>query len=154
MRRPARRVGGIWRVVAERLILDQVPDHVDAKAVDAALQPEAHRRRGWPRAPRDCASSGRAAGQEMRDSNTGRWRRRIPRRCRRTPTASCWAGRRPGAGSRQMYQSRLGLSREARLSRNQGCWSEVWLGTRSRMTLSPRRMRGVYQRVEVGQRAE
>jgi len=41
------------------------------------------------------------------------------------------------AGSRQMYQSRLGLSREARLSTNQGCWSEVWFGTRSRISFRP-----------------
>src|SRR5664279_5474727 len=41
------------------------------------------------------------------------------------------------AGARQMYQSRLALSRELRLSVNQGCLSEVWFGTRSRMTLSP-----------------
>ena len=32
----------IGRVVAELLVLDQMVDHVDAKAVDAALQPEAH----------------------------------------------------------------------------------------------------------------
>src|SRR2546427_761348 len=36
-----------------------------------------------------------------------------------------------------MYQSRLQLRREARLSQNQGCRSEVWFGTRSRMTLRP-----------------
>ena len=30
-----------------------------------------------------------------------------------------------GAGSRQMYQSRFGLSRALRASANQGCWSEV-----------------------------
>ena len=34
-----------------------------------------------------------------------------------------------GAGSRQTYQSRLGLVREDRLSTNQGCRSELWFGT-------------------------
>jgi hypothetical protein len=33
-----------------------------------------------------------------------------------------------------MYQSRFGLSRERRDTWNQGCWSEVWLGTKSRIT--------------------
>ena len=42
-----------------------------------------------------------------------------------------------GAGSRQMYQSRRALCREARLSRNHGCRSEVWLGTRSSRIRSP-----------------
>ena len=41
----------------------------------------------------------------------------------RAPSPSC-----------QTYQSALGLSRLDLDSRNQGCWSEVWLSTRSRMT--------------------
>ncbi|KYF80635.1 hypothetical protein BE20_54460 [Sorangium cellulosum] len=36
-----------------------------------------------------------------------------------------------------MYQPRFALSREARDSRNQGCRSEVWFGTKSRMILRP-----------------
>jgi len=51
---------------------------------------------------------------------------------------SAFGGPPPGAASRQMYQSRLGLLRDARLSRNQTCWSELWLGTKSRMSLRPR----------------
>src|SRR3546814_2950793 len=45
----------------------------------------------------------------------------------------------PGAGSRQMYQSRRGLSREDRLSTNQGCRSELWFGTKSSSSFRPRR---------------
>ena len=59
-----------------------------------------------------------------------------------------------GAGSRQMYQSRLGLSREARDSMNHGCWSEVWFGTKSRITFSPRACAARDQPVEVRERAE
>jgi hypothetical protein len=40
--------------------------------------------------------------------------------------------------SRQTYQSRFGFSREDRDSTNHGCWSEVWLGTKSTTTLMPR----------------
>src|SRR5436190_19936110 len=43
-----------------------------------------------------------------------------------------------GAGSRQMYQLRFGFSWEERLSTNQGCRSDVWLGTKSSRILSPR----------------
>ncbi len=45
----------------------------------------------------------------------------------------------PGAGSRQTYQSRDGESTDERDSTNHGCWSLVWLGTQSMITLSPRR---------------
>jgi hypothetical protein len=43
-----------------------------------------------------------------------------------------------GAGSRHRYQSRFGPCSEDRLCANQACWSEVWLGTKSRMIFSPR----------------
>ena len=33
-----------------------------------------------------------------------------------------------GEPSRQMYQSRYGLSRALREAWNHGCWSEVWFG--------------------------
>ncbi len=42
MRRPPFAIIRIGRIVAKRRILDQVPDHVDAKAVDALAEPEAH----------------------------------------------------------------------------------------------------------------
>jgi hypothetical protein len=34
-----------------------------------------------------------------------------------------------GFASRHTYQSRFGLSRDARDSMNHGCWSLVWFGT-------------------------
>ena len=42
VRRPIRVKTGIGRIVAKLVVLDQVPDHVDAKAVDALFQPEPH----------------------------------------------------------------------------------------------------------------
>ena len=45
---PAELIAGIGRVVAELGVLHQVPDDVDAEAVDAAVEPEAQRRRAWP----------------------------------------------------------------------------------------------------------
>ena len=42
VRRPAVEVMRVGRVVAKVGVLDQVPDHVDAKAVDALAQPEPH----------------------------------------------------------------------------------------------------------------
>ena len=59
-----------------------------------------------------------------------------------------------GAGSRQIYQSRFGLSRDDRLSTNHGCWSEVWFGTKSRISFRPRLVRRGDQSVEVAKRAE
>ena len=44
----------------------------------------------------------------------------------------------PGAPSRQMYQSRLGSSRDEREAANHGCWSEEWFGTQSMITRMPR----------------
>ena len=40
MRRLRGLVCGIRQVIAELVVLDDVPDHVDAKAVDAAVEPE------------------------------------------------------------------------------------------------------------------
>jgi len=44
----------------------------------------------------------------------------------------------PSRPSRQTNQSRFALLRAARDSRNQGCWSELWFGTQSTVTLIPR----------------
>ncbi len=38
-----------------------------------------------------------------------------------------------------MYQSRFGFVRDDRLSANQGCAIDEWLGTKSRITFSLRR---------------
>jgi hypothetical protein len=42
VRRPSFSKRRIWRVVAKLRVLDQVPDHVDAEAVDSFSKPEAH----------------------------------------------------------------------------------------------------------------
>src|SRR5690606_16287620 len=49
-------------------------------------------------------------------------------------------GRRPclPRPSAQMYQSALGLVRDERERWNHGCWSDVWLRTRSNITRMPR----------------
>ena len=59
-----------------------------------------------------------------------------------------------GDGSAQRYQSRFGLSRDERDSTNQGCSTEVWQGTRSMSSRSPRSWQAAIERVEVGERAE
>src|SRR3546814_8469257 len=43
----------------------------------------------------------------------------------------------PPPPSRHTYQSRLGEVREERDSTNHGCWSLVWFGTQSSITLRP-----------------
>ena len=43
-----------------------------------------------------------------------------------------------GALSDQTNQSRYGESGDERADWNHGCWSEVWLTTRSMITLMPR----------------
>jgi len=42
VRRPALAIIRIGRIVAKLRVLDQVPDHIDAEAVDAFAKPEAH----------------------------------------------------------------------------------------------------------------
>ena len=51
-----------------------------------------------------------------------------------------------GSPSTQMYQSRLGLSRDDLASTNHGCWSEVWFGTQSTITRMPRPWASVRRR--------
>lgn len=94
-------------------------------------------RHRWLGAPPDCANSNPAAGQEKRDNSIGGLPRRIPRRCRRTPTANCSVAGHP-ARAHARYTSRVSDCRANPGFRTQGCWSDVWLGTRSRMILRPR----------------
>ncbi len=57
--------------------------------------------------------------------------------------------------SRKTYRARSGLwGGAARAAANQGCWSEVWFGTRSTMTLIPRAWVSPDEVVEVGEGAE
>ena len=95
----ARAPVGIGRVVAELLVLDQMPDHIDAKAVHAALQPEAqhveHRLdalAGLRQFRSGCSLQKRMIVVLLRSPD------RTPRRCRRKLTASCSAARRPAPG--------------------------------------------------------
>ncbi len=59
-----------------------------------------------------------------------------------------------GGPSRHTYQFRWSLSGPEAASRNHGCRSEVWLGTQSMITFSPRAWASVHQGVEVGQGPE
>ena len=128
--------------------------HVDAEAVDAAVEPEAqHVEHG--RAHRGIApvQVGLLRQEGVVVVLAGAL---VPASRPRPPKllSQLLGGPPSGAGSRQRYQSRFGLSRDERLSRNHGCWSEVWLGTKSRMSFRPAPMRSRDQRVEIGQRAE
>ena len=135
---PARPAVRVRRVVAELLVLDQ---HARARRRGS------RRRRGRARSAARRASPRRTAGlRQFRSGCSLQERVVVVLAGRRVPVprplppkllSQLFGGPPPGRGSRQMYQSRFGLSREARLSRNQGCWSEVWFGTKSRMTLQP-----------------
>ena len=126
----------IMRIVAQLLVFDQMRDHVDAKAVDAAPQPEAHNVEHrlahlWI-APVEIGLLGQKGVIVILAA------RRVEGPGAAAEMAQPIVGRtRPGAPSRQIYQSRL-LAFLARLSLNQGCSIEVWFGTKSRMILSPR----------------
>ena len=137
MRRPALTIIGVGRVVAKFGVLDQMPDHIDAEAVDALAKPEPHHLVDRLAHLRDCASSDPAAGRGRRDNNIVRWRHRSVQALPPNSDSQLFGAPPSGFGSRHRYQSRFGLSRELRLSMNQGCWSEVWFGTRSRMIFRP-----------------
>src|SRR5262245_8513711 len=76
----------IWRVVAQGGVLDQEPDDIDAKSIDAAVEPEAQHV-----VHRDCASSDPVAVARSYAGSTGRFAPRAPRPVRRIATANCWA---------------------------------------------------------------
>ena len=108
-----------------------------------AVQPEAQRRR----AAASCTAGlwkfeVGLAGQEVVQVVLARGARPTARRCRRTPTASCSAAcrRRLRIGPDDTSRP-CGLSRLARLSTNQACWSEQWLSTWSIMTFRPQPVR-------------
>ena len=58
------------------------------------------------------------------------------------------------SSSFQTYQSARGLSGDARDSTNHGCWSLVWLTTRSAITRMSRRCASLQQQLDVVDRAE
>ena len=80
------------------------------------------------------------------------WTRPTPRSCRRRRPPSSTAGRRAGAGSAQMYQSRLGLvARRAALDEPRMLDRGV-ARHEIEQEAQPARVAGLDQRVEVGQR--
>ena len=114
MRRPALDENADWADCRESGVLDQVPDHVDAKAVDALAQPEPHH-------VVDRRAHRRIAPVQIRLLREEGVIVVLSRRCILFPGAAAEfrqpVVRRPAVrpGSRQMYQSRFGLSRELRL---------------------------------------
>ena len=95
VRRPAFAEMRIGRIVAKLRILDQVPDHIDAEAVDALAKPEAHHVIDGVAHLRIAPVQVRLLRQEGVIIILPGRRIVLPRRCRRIPTASCSAGRHP-----------------------------------------------------------
>ena len=134
--------GRIGRIIAQVLGLDAVPQHVDAEAVDAAIEPEAqhagHRGADVGVAPVEVGLlleervqvilAGRGSNSQAEPpmslvqllGGAVPHPRQAPDRARCTSRA--W-GCRATSGFR----------------RNQGCWTEVWLGTKSSISFRPRR---------------
>ena len=110
----------IGRVVAELLILDQVPDHIDPKAVDALRSQKRITSYMAARTSRIAPVQIRLLRQERMVVVLSGRRIELPGAAAelRQPVVG---GPPSGGGSGQRYQSRLGLSREDRLSTNQGC---------------------------------
>ena len=115
------------RVVAQLGVLQQPVDRVEPEAVDAALEPEPdhvlHRRHHLGVAPVEVGLLGVEGVQVPAPAARSRLHAG-------PPNADDPVVRRPVARRDQMYQSGC--------SRNQGCSIEVWQGTRSISTLSPR----------------
>ena len=128
----------VVRVVARDVLAEPVHD-VDAKTVDAAIEPEArlvvHGRHDlWVR-PVQVGLLGQEEVQVVLPGGVIEG----PGRCPLAELGQPVVGRTsPGSGSRQMYQSRFALVRDDRLSTNHGCSIELWLGTQSSSTLMPR----------------
>src|SRR6476659_219786 len=121
----------VRRIVAQRGILDQQPDDVDAETIDTAVEPEAqhvvHRRAHVGIAPVEIGLLGQKTVQVILAGA----RLTCPRRStelrqpvvRRRTVRLAVAPDVPIAFRIDAY---------ARLSRNHGCRSDVWLGTKSR----------------------
>ncbi len=137
MRRAALEIMRVRRVVAKLGVLDPGAKSRRRGSHQRPCQPEAHHLVDRLRSPPDCASSDRAAGQRRRDKSIARKPRHSATRCRRTPTANCWAARHPAPDRARCTSRACGLSRALFASMNHGCWSEVWFGTRSRISFRP-----------------
>ena len=119
---PALDVSGIRRVVAELIVLDHPVDHIHAETIDAA------------RSQKRIASNIACLTAGIAPVEVGLLRQKVvqiillrgfvPRPRRAAEVGEPVVRRAPsGLASRQMYQSRLGLSRDERDSRNHGARS-------------------------------
>ena len=101
-----------------------MPEDIHPKTVDAALQPEAqnveHRLDDFGIAPVEVG----LFAQEGMVVVLLRMRVVFPSASPKADS-QLFGGPPPAPGSRQMYQLRLGLSRDDRDSTNHGCWSEL-----------------------------
>ena len=134
VRRPARAKIWIGRIVAEFRILDQMPECIDAEAIDTLLKPETHRIVDRLTYCRVAPVQIRLLSQEGVIIILPCAGVVFPRAAAEIRDIQLFGAVPSARGSRQRYQSRFGLSRELRLSMNHGCWSDVWFGTRSRIT--------------------
>ena len=143
----------LGRIVGQARVLADAVDDVDAEPVDPAVEPEAHH----PVHRLDDLGVGPVEvgllGQELVEVPLAGGL--VPRPGGHGPKAATQLlGGVSGSPSRQTYQSRLGSSRLDRAATNQGCWSDVWLGTRSTSSRRPAVVAGRQQAVEGGQVAE
>ena len=123
-------------IVPQPVVLDEMVDGIDAEPVDPPLEPEPqhieHRRPDRLVAPVEVGLLLEIGVivifPARRIQGPGRAAEFAEPVVRRTAIA---------ARSRQIYQSRFALTRDARLSTNHGCRSEVWFGTKSRMMRRP-----------------
>ena len=110
----------VGRVVAEQVVLDGGEDGVDPEAVDAAAGTRSASPRPSPRPRPGCASSGRAAPDRTSGGSTAQLAASHSQELPPKAASQFDGGPPSGAGSAQMYQSRLALSRDERLSTNHG----------------------------------
>ena len=137
------------------LVLDDERHRVHAEAGDAELQPEAHDAFGSP--SRTSRVRRVEVGLEVVEAvevPLARLRRRASTSTSARRGRPCPCSRRVGCFVDQTYQSRYCDFGSRRAAWNHGCWSDVWLTTRSTMTRMPRSLRLVRELDEVAERAE
>ena len=136
--RSSSRSRSVAGLVPAPLALDDEGDGVDAKAGDAQLQPEAHdladlfldRRVRDVEVGLELVEAVKVVGARLVVVGPGRSSGRRGRPCPR------W--RRAASSSTRCSSRGSATSGRARAAWNHGCWSDVWLITRSMMTRMPR----------------